>query len=686
MKRLALLLIVIIGLVSAGCTSPAGTGTAAPVTGTPAPDSGYALNLSVRPGDDFYAYVNDAWIAEHPVPADKKSYTTFDSIEDKVDNDLHALLLNASNATPGADRNITLIGQFYRAGMDNVTIERDGLAPLSGDLAMIDAIQSGSDLTNATIILLEHGSNPVYYYVADINPRNSSEMIPYLEQGGIGLPDRDYYIRNDTKSREIQDAYRNHITNVFKLAGETDGQAAADAETVYAMEKTLAQAQNTAEDNMNPEKTTNLFTLSELEAQYPATGWEKLASIPGEGTVSQVNVRQPGFAKALDTLLKTAPLDDWKVYLRYELINEMSPYLGEGFEKEHFAFYSTTLNGVTAMEPRWKRVVHTESDILGDLVGREYVAQYVDPRTRGMVSDMFASMKQAFDNRIANLTWMSSSTKTAAREKLAAMGQKIAYPDKWTDYSGLTLSDSYAANVRSASAYNLIHGSSGLSQVGKPVDRTIWFMSPQMVNAYYDWNRNEIVFPAAILQEPFFDPDADAAQNYGALGGVIGHEMTHGFDTAGGQFDKDGNLKDWWTPEDKQRFDNSTQLLVQEYNNFQVLPGLSINGNLTLAENIADFGGITIAYDAWKAQESQSPDALTEKSKEREFFYSAAHTWRGSFREEALRIQVYTDPHSNGRYRVNGAFFNVPQFYDAFPEIQPGDALYRNVSERPVIW
>jgi putative endopeptidase len=685
MKRLLLILIVVLGILSAGCTSPAGT--AAPAAATHQADNDSALNLSVSPGNNFYAYVNDAWDEDHPIPADKSRYTTFDALGDTVDDNLHALFANAANAAPGStDKNITLLGQFYRSGMDNATRDREGITPLAGDLAAIDAIRSRSDLKNVTIVLLGRGYSPVYQYGTEINPKNSSEMIAAFEQGGTGLPDRDYYLRTDNRSREIQDAYTHHIETVFVLAGETDAQAAADAATVYAMETKLAKAQYSPEENMDPEKTTNFYTPAELEARYPAIGWDQLATLPGEGQVTRVDLHQPRYAQGLDSLMETAPLDDWKVFLRYRVLDSMSPYLSQGFVNENFDFYSKTLSGTPTMMPRWKQVVRTENAALGDLAGKAYVDAYVDPRTRGMVSEMFVNLRQAFDRRIANLTWMSATTKAAAREKLAAMGQKIAYPDAWMDYSGLTLSDSYAENARAASAYLFVHGPYGIGQAGKPVDRTVWSMEPQTVNAYYDPTRNEMVFPAAILQKPFFDPDADAAQNYGAIGWVIGHEMTHGFDSVGRQYDKNGNLNNWWTDDDSRRFNTNTALLVQEYNTFEALPGLPVNGNLTLTENIADFGGISIAHDAWKAQENQTLDAAADRLKEREFFISAARIWRGNYRDEMIRLQTNSNTHSINTYRVNGVFFNVPQFYDAFPEIRPGDALYRNVSDRPVIW
>ena len=402
--------------------------------------------------------------------------------------------------------------------------------------------------------------------------------------------------------------------------------------------------------------------------------------------VAVVNVHQPQFARGLNTLLETAPLDDWKVYLKYQLINNDASYLSTPFETEDFAFYSTTLNGVTEMKPRWKRVANTESALLSDPVGQAYVTAYVDPRTRGMASEIFANIRKTFDGRISNLSWMGDATKKAAHEKLAAMTQKVGYPDQWTDYSGLALTGSYVGNVRSASAYSFVYGPYGIDKIGKPIDKTLWDISPQTVNAQYDPTKNEITFPAAILQPPFFDPDADSSLNYGSIGWIVGHEMTHGFDDQGRQYDKDGNLKDWWTPEDAKNFKDKTAVLITEYNGFEVLPGLHINGNLTLGENIADFGGMTLAYHAWKGTVSQSAGPDLSGPADRQFFFGAARIWHANYREEALRNQVYTDPHSTPKYRVNGVMFNVPEFYTAFPEVKPGDALYRNASDRPVIW
>lgn len=659
----------------------------------PAPVSGFTLNESIRPGDNFYLYVNDAWIREHPIPSDKSSYSTYTALSDKTDEDLHALFLKASNVTGrDADRNLSLLGQFYRSGMDTGAINREGLSGLSDDLAMIDAITTRSGLTNATVVLVADmpstwGSGPLYAWYAEVNPRNSAEMVPGLEQDGLGLPDRDYYLRTDNKCREIQDAYRAHIATVLRLAGEPADKAAADAETVYRMEKTLATSHFTNEEKRDPETTTNLMTPAELGQKYPAIGWNHLFAIPGSGPVTRVNIHEPRFVAALDHELATAPLDDWKVYLKYHVINRAAEYLSQPFEDEDFAFYSTKLYGITEMKPRWKRVVWKENDFLGSLAGKAYVAEYVDPRTRGMVSEMFSTIRQTMDERITGLTWMNSTTRAAAREKLAAMREKIAYPDTWRDFSGLSLSDSYIGNVRAASAFNLIHGPAGLDKIGRPIDQSAWFMDPQTVNAYYGPTRNVMVFPAAILQPPFFDPDAGAALNYGSLGWVIAHEMTHGFDDQGRQFDKDGNLRDWWTKSDAENFNNRTAVLVNEYNSFEVLPGLHENGNLTLGENIADLGGLTISYHAWKKADARTAgSAITDASRDRPFSYAAARTWRGSYRDDLIRNLVYTDPHSIPMYRVNGVVFNLPEFYAAFPEVQPGDALYRNASQRPVIW
>jgi len=682
MKSAATILLLITCILLAGCTTPASTTKDTKTT------QAIVVNESIRPGDDFYTYVNDAWLRDHPIPADKSYYGSFSELGDKVDRDLLELSLRAGNVSGrDADRNLTLIGQFYRSGMDTAAIDSAGIAPLAGDLAMIDAINSRQDLTNATVILLAEGSGPLYWYFADPNPRNTTEMVPWFYQGGLGLPDRDYYLRNDTESLKMQETYRAHIASVFVLMGEPEEQAAADAKVVYTMEKTLARSHFTSEENRDPAKTTNICTLSELDEKYPAIGWDSLATIPGSGPVRVVEVYQPRYVEGLNALLLAAPLDDWKVYLRYHLVDSSSPYLSESFENENFAFYSKTLYGTEEMKPRWKRVIATGSSQLGDLVGREYVAGYIDPRTRGMVTGMFSAIRQTFDGRIANLTWMSSETKAKAREKLAAMGEKIGYPDRWTDYSGLELTDSYIDNVRSASAYTFIHGPEGLDKIGRPVDPDSWFVAPQIVNAFYDPTKNEIVFPAAILQPPFFDPDADPSFNYGSLGWLIGHEMTHGFDDQGRQYDKDGNLNDWWTAEDAKNFNNRTSMLVTEYNHFEVLPGLFLNGNLTLGENIADFGGLTLAYHAWKQNEYASSGPLPAAgSADRQFFTSAATLWRENTRDDATRLWTLTDPHSANKYRVDGVVFNIPEFYDAFPEVQPGDALYRNVSDRPVIW
>jgi putative endopeptidase len=644
--------------------------------------------MSIRPGDDFYTHVNEAWIRDHPVPADRQRYNIFTMLSDRVDDDLHTLLINASALSgQSPDRDVNLIGMFYRSGMDNATIEREGLSPLKDELARIDAIDSRVSLSQATVYLLWHGSGPLYSYFAEINPKNSTEMVAGLEQGGLGMPDRDYYLRDDAQSVEIQDAYKGHIARILILSGVPENQATTDATTIYRIEKTLAISHLTAEDNLDPEKTTHIVTLDALKGRYPNIGWDQLAAIPGSGCLTKVNIHQPVFLETLDRQLAEIPLEEWRVYLKYHLINSAAPYLGQKFEDENFAFYGTRLLGIQKMKPRWKRVVATESEALRDLVGKAYVSRYVDPRTKDMVQEMFLAIRQTFDARIANLTWMTEPTKRAAREKLSTMRQKIAYPDQWEDFAGLNLSGSYVTNVRSAAAYSLIHGPSGLAKIGSPIDPTVWFMSPQTVNAYYDPTRNEMVSPAAILKPPFFDPDADAAQNYGGLGTVIGHEMTHGFDNNGRKFDKDGNLMDWWTEPDEKAFNSNAALLINQYNGFEILPGLYNNGNLTLGENIADFGGATLAYHAGeRGRGFTAPSAKTNTSQEQQFFFSAARIWAGNIREEALRNQVYTDPHTTAKYRVNGALFNVPEFYDAFPEILSTDQLYRNESQRPIIW
>jgi len=647
------------------------------------------MNLSVRPGDDFYEYVNGNWIDNHPVPANKSSYSEFRVLRDKTEEQVKALVEEAANNTSAKEGSLDQkIGEWYRTGLDTAAIERQGIEPIREEFALIDNISNISDVQNVAANLTSRYSfGPFFGFSADADPKNSQIMIATIFQSGLGLPDRDYYFREDNESVKTRKEYLDHVSRMFTLLGDTPENASKNANTIMRMETRLANSSFTNVENRDPIKTYNKMTLEELASFAPGYGWEKFVSDIGCPDVKEVNVINPPFVKELGAMMQNESVADWETFLRWRLISSTAFYLNSAFENESFDFNQRKLNGQELMEPRWKRVIRAESAYLGDPIGRLYVQKHFDQGSKAKMLDMVDNLKMAFRYRLRNLTWMEESTKEKALEKLDRMDVKVGYPDKWRDFSALEIkNDSYLKNVLRARGFGFNHGIYGVDKIGKPVDRDLWHMSPQEVNAYNDPSNNLIVFPAGILQPPFFDKDADDAINYGAIGAVIGHEMIHGFDDQGRQYDKDGNLTDWWTKEDEEKFNKSIHILVDEYNNFEVLPGLFINGNLTLGENIADFGGLTMSYLAYNLSMNEEHNKTDSFTGDHEFFLSFAQIWRESIRDEALRTAVLTDPHSPHRFRVNGALFNVPEFYTAFPEMKPGDRLYRPKDQRPIIW
>lgn len=646
----------------------------------------FTLDTGVNPGDDLFGYVNNIWVADHPIPANKSSYTSFIEVNEKTQEKLRTLFEEETNRYNAGEE--SMVGRLNTSGMDLDTINKLGIIPLADELEKIDAITSRDDMLNVSAHFVEYGIHPFFIYYADQDPTNSSWIIPQVEQGGLGLPERDYYFRNDSESITIQKAYRDHIRNIFLLMNESKTEADHHAKIVYGIEEAMASSQYTNVENRDPINTTHIMAWTDLESTYPDIGWEQLVAINGSGRSDQINLHQLTFVSKLDDMFRTVPLDDWKVFLRYKFIDSLSPYLSAPFDDENFTFYSHILNGAKTPEPRWKRVLNTVNNGIPDEVGKRYVDAYFNPDAREKAKFLTHAIRETLHEHILNLTWMSNTTKQAALEKLDTMGEKIGYPDVWRDYSGMNLTDTYVTNVLEMNKFSSIHGPDGLDKIGKPVDRSLWWMSPQTVNAYYTPTLNEIVFPAAIFQPPFFDPEANDSVNYGGIGTVIGHELTHGFDDSGRQFDKDGNLRDWWTPDDADRFKNQTTLLVDQYNRFEVVPGVFENGNLTLGENIADFGGLTLSYHAWERygkdnMDQVGADNITPAQK---VFLSYAGIWRGTARDEYLRAGSYSDPHSWVKFRANGAPFNIPEFYEAFPAIGPNNKLYRSPEQRPVIW
>ncbi len=645
------------------------------------------MDTTVNPGDDFFEYVNGTWIKNHPIPADKDSYSTFEEIFEKSREDIKAIIETAAKntqATPGSiDKKI---GMFYNTGMDTVKIDQAGVTPLDDFFKRIEAMKTAADVQSFSAYLQTFGLSPFFYVFSNADKKNSEMVIANIYQSGLGLPDRDYYFRTDEESKQLREAYMTHLTKMFVFLKDAPEVAAKNAQTIMKIETQLAKASLTQVENQDPQKTYNKMTVDALGKLTPNIDWKAYLKNIGYPEITEINIYQPGFLKELSSMMNTVAVDDWKAFMRWSLINSTAAYLSRDFEDQNFDFYYRTLSGQEQKEPRWKLVLDETSSSLGEAIGQLYVNKYFPPEAKQKMTDLVNNLKISMHSRIENLTWIGTETKAEALAKLDKMNVKVGYPDKWRDYSALKISeDSYVTNMLQSGNFEFTYE---MNKVGKPVDRTEWSMTPQTVNAYYSPAQNEIVFPAGILQPPMFNLNADDAINYGAIGMVIGHEMTHGFDNSGRQYDKDGNLRDWWTPADVKSFNDHTKILVDEYNQFEVLDSLFINGQMTLGENIADLGGTTIAYYAYKLSLNgkTAPEPIDGFTGEQRFFLSMAQVWRTNMREQQLRKRVLTDEHSPAKYRVNGTVFNMPEFYQAFPKVKEGNKLYRAVAMRPVIW
>jgi putative endopeptidase len=643
------------------------------------------MDQSVSPGDDFYQYVNGDWIAAHPVPPDKTAFDAFTELNDTTEKQLRTLVEEAADnteAAPGTPER--MIGDLYRTGMDTDAIERMGLAPLKEYLERIDSLQNAGEVQSLIAWLVARGIDSCFGLSAEIDARNSTMMITGLEQGGLGLPNREYYLKDDAASAAMRMKYQAHIASMLAFLEKSANSARSDAETVMQMETRLAKASKSPEENRDPEATYHKVNRGELGTLCPEIEWDAFFDIIGYPEIHEINMHQTEFFTELGRMLADTGIDEWKAFLRWKLINGLAPFLDSRFEQENFAFYGKVLNGQPEMKPRWKRVLGAVNAVLGDATGRLYVERYFPPEAKKKTVALVENLRTAFRSRIENLSWMGPDTKKEALEKLSRVRLKIGYPDRWEEYRGLGIgTGSYAGDILIAMTWDFRNGPLGMEKAGKPVDPITWYMHPQTINAYYDPGMNEIVFPAAILQAPFFSMEATDAANYGAIGAVIGHEMTHGFDDMGRKYDSSGNLRDWWTKDDGEKFSREAQVLVDRYSAVEVLPGLYANGRLTLGENIADFGGLTIAYHAYADLIHGKEHGAGEF---RRLFTSYATIWRENIRSEALRNQVLSDVHAPTRLRVNCVVFDIPEFYEAFPEITPEGRLYQPPEKRPVIW
>ncbi len=641
------------------------------------------MDLSVKAGDNFYLYANGNWLKKNPVPASKTSWGSFNVLREESSQRLRTLLEEAAKA-PKKDRLTQMVGDFYRSGMDSATIEARGYQPIKPELDRLAALNNKQQVVDEIATLRTKGmASPLFSMFVGQDRKNVNQYMVQLGQGGTTLPDRDYYLREDGRSAAIRKAYRDHLEKMFALVGENAATAAYNADAVIRLETALANAQMSRVEMRDPYKTYNKFSVKELSAQTPGLNWAELVPKMKVGTADSILVTNPAFLKTADILLTALSLQDWKAYLRWNVLKNAAPYLSTAFVNENFRL-SQVLTGQKEQTPRWQRISGLADNQMGELLGQLYVQRYFKGEAKNRMQEMVKNLQQTFASRIQQLDWMSEATKKRALEKLNAFAKKIAYPDKWKTYEGVSInSNDFLGNLRSASVWSYNYMT---ARLGKPVDRTEWGMTPPTINAYYNPVNNEIAFPAGILQFPFFDFGADDAVIYGGIGAVIGHEMTHGFDDQGAQYGASGNLENWWTKEDEARFKEKAAQVVAQYNSYTVLDTLHVNGRLTLGENIADIGGLSIAYDAFtktaQFKEGKKIDGFTPAQR---FFLSWAQIWRNNMLPEAMAQQILTDPHSPGMYRTNGAVVNMDAWYTAF-NVQPGDKLYVAPEKRIRIW
>ena len=644
------------------------------------------FDMSVKPSDDFFLYANGGWIKRTEIPPEYSRWGSFNQLIEHNNDALHVIAEKASK-TNSTDADTKKVGDYYASGMDDKTIEAMKTKPLKDELAKIDSMKDRADVLKEIAHLHMIGVNAFFNFGSSQDDKDSTREIANAVQGGLGMPDRDYYTKDDDTSKKLRDQYVAHVTKMLTLLGEPAAKAAEGAKKILALETSLAQASRTRVELRDPQKNYNKMTQGELQKLTPEWNWGDYFKEVGLTNPGDIDVHQPDFFKAVNTTFTSTSLDDWKTYLRWHLINDAASALSSDFVNEDFNFKETTLRGTKQIKPRWKRVIISEDGEIGEALGKLYVNEYFPPAAKARALELINNLKEALADRIKTLEWMDAPTKKAALEKLAAFQVKIGYPEKWRDYSTLTidrgpfvLNEMRAENFESKRQVN---------KIGKPVDRTEWGMTPPTVNAYYNPKMNEIVFPAGILQPPFFYPNADDAVNYGGIGAVIGHEMTHGFDDQGRQYDKIGNLTDWWTAESATEFKKRSDAIVQQYNEYEPLPGLHVNGALTEGENIADVGGVKIAYAALQKALDKHPEDRNKKidgfTPEQRFFLSFAAIWRQKIRPEEQKLRLNTDPHSPAHYRVNGPLSDLPEFAKAF-NVSDNAPMVRPANKRVNIW
>jgi putative endopeptidase len=634
------------------------------------------LDTSCKPCDDFYRFAMGGWMKANPIPPEYSNWGSFTVLLDKNQQNLRGILEAATNANAAAGSNERKIGDFYASCMDTAAIDAAGVKPIEEEMLRIAQMKGATDLQAEIAHLQSIGVDAMFRFGSRQDAKDSTQVIATVVQGGLGLPDRDYYTRDDEKSKKLREDYGRHVAKMFELAGDAADKSSAEATTALTIETKLAQASMSNVDRRDPNKTYHRMKLAELQTLTPGFSWAKYFAANGHAQFLETNVGQPDFFKALDTQLTSTPLEDWKTYLRWQLLDTTAAGLSEPLVAEDFEFHGKLLRGAKEIQPRWKRCVTATDRNLGEALGQVYVEKYFPPEAKAKALEMVHNLIAALHDDLQTLPWMSPETRAQATAKLTAFGVKIGYPDKWRDYSALKIDRaSYMQNELRGAAFEFQRQ---LNQVGKPVDRTEWGMTPPTVNAYNRSSMNEIVFPAGILQPPFYDPKADDAVNYGGMGAVIGHEITHGFDDQGSKFDAKGNLKDWWTPEDAKNFKERATCVSEQFDGYEVEPGLHQNGKLVLGESIADLGGLTISYAAYEKslsgkQRTADKDGFTA---EQRFFLGWAQVWGANTRPEYARLLTNTNPHPLPQFRGNGPLSNMAEFAKAFG-CKKGDAMVR---------
>lgn len=644
------------------------------------------IDTSYKPGENFFLFANNNWFKQNPIPASEKSNGIFRTIQDTINESVRKICESAAKEKHDKGSNKQKIGDLYFSGMDTESIEKNGISALQDEFAQIEKIKDIPELIKTIARLKTLGLSTLFDFTITQDEKNSEQYTVYLTQCHLGLPDRDYYTNTDARTSAIRTAYLEHVKNMLHLIGTDEKTAAQNSNDILKLETAIAKASRKMEDLRDPYNNYNKMSVQQVEQLIPVIKWSQLLGDMGLSKVDSVVVGQPEFFTSMESIIKATPVDVWKTYLKWSLLSEYAEFLDAKIENENFRFYSTVLDGIKEQKPRWKRIVENTDALLGELIGQVYVKEYLPKGTKEKLQEIGNNIRDVYAEHIKALDWMSAATKEKALSKLAKIDMKVGYPDKWKDMSTLEINRSnYAANVMNISKWEY---NDMISHYGKPVDRTEWHMNPQTYNAYYNPTNNEIVVPACNIIVPGFEGQLpDDAVLYGIIGGsTFGHEITHGFDDQGSLYDEKGNLTDWWTKEDREKFVAKTKLIVEQFNNYKVLDSMHVRGENTQGENIADLGGVIMGYEAFKkTKQGQSKELINGYTPEQRYFLAYGYAWMVNRTNESLAKQIMSDVHSPAEFRINGPLSDIDEFYNAF-NIQKGDAMYRNKEIRVKIW